>query len=136
MAVKVITTPDFDKLIKTLRKKYPNVLKDLAPLIEQLKNGETPGDKLQRVAGYETFKVRVPNRDAQRGKSGGYRVIYYVRSANTVYLLEIYSKSEFEDVPDLQVIAAIEEILTIADNDDDAVKDDSNDPPSENDIRT
>jgi len=110
MATKVITTVNFDKLIKAIRKKYPNVQKDLDPLIVQLKRGETPGNRLQRIASYEAYKVRVPNRDAQRGKSGGYRVIYYVRTAESVYMLEIYTKTEQEDVPDARILAAIEEV--------------------------
>lgn len=54
--------------------------------------------------------MRVANRDAQRGKSGGYRVIYYVRTVGSVYLLEIYTKSEFEDVPESRVLAVIEQV--------------------------
>ena len=109
--INVTTTPYFDKLAKDLRKRYPNVWKDIEPLIDQLEGGEVPGDRLQQVGSYEAYKVRLPNRDARRGKSGGYRVIYHVRTAKAIYLLEIYSKSDKEDIDDAEVIAEIEDIL-------------------------
>jgi mRNA-degrading endonuclease RelE of RelBE toxin-antitoxin system len=62
-----------------------------------LKNGETPGDRLQDIENYIAYKVRLPNRDMQRGKSGGYRVIYYVRTADRIFLMRIYTKSEQEN---------------------------------------
>ncbi len=67
------------------------------PLIEQLQRGETPGDQLQ-ITRYTLYKVRVANRDAQRGKNGGYRVIYYIQTENRIILLTIYSKSDQNDI--------------------------------------
>jgi mRNA-degrading endonuclease RelE of RelBE toxin-antitoxin system len=72
--VEVMFAPAFQKDIKRLRKKYPHIQDDLQPLIDQLIAGETHGDQIQST-GYTVYKVRLPNRDAQRGKSGGYRVI-------------------------------------------------------------
>ena len=95
--VQVGLAPAFQKDIKRLRKKYPHIQQDIQPLINQLIDGETPGDQIQ-ATGYIVYKVRVPNRDAQRGKSGGYRVIYYIRTLTQVVLLTIYSKSERSDV--------------------------------------
>jgi mRNA-degrading endonuclease RelE of RelBE toxin-antitoxin system len=119
MAIEVTTTPHFDKLAKDLRKRYPNIWKDIEPLIEQLEGGQLPGDRLQRIDDHEAYKVRLPNRDAQRGKSGGYRVIYYVRTSEAIYLLEIYSKSDKEDISDAEVLTEIEDILaSLADTDD------------------
>ena len=45
------------------------------------------------------YKVRLPNRSARRGKSGGFRVIYQDRSGTLVLLLIIYSKTEYADIP-------------------------------------
>ncbi len=59
-------------------------------------NGEIPGDQVQST-GYTVYKVRLPNCDAQRGKSGGYRVIYYIQIPQHIILLTIYSKSERSD---------------------------------------
>jgi mRNA-degrading endonuclease RelE of RelBE toxin-antitoxin system len=44
------------------------------------------------------YKVRLRNRDAQRGKRGGHRVIYYVRAIDHILLIYVYSKTEQEDV--------------------------------------
>lgn len=94
--VQVRFSPVFLKDIKRLRKRYPHLQQDVQPLIDQLAAGETPGDQIQAI-GYTVYKVRLPNRDAQRGKSGGYRVIYYIQTREQIVLLTIYSKSDRTD---------------------------------------
>jgi len=37
-----------------------------------------------------SIKVRLRNSDAQRGKSGGYRVIYYLKTKAKIILVTIY----------------------------------------------
>ena len=66
-------------------------------VIEQLEQGEQPGDQISGV-GYAVFKVRVRNSDNQKGKSGGYRLIYYLETTTGIILLTIYSKSEQVDI--------------------------------------
>lgn len=90
-------TPPFRKSLKRLAKKYPHIQEDVQPVIEQLKNGETPGSILKDV-GYTIYKVRVSNRDAKRGKSGGYRMLYYLRRSDYILLIQIYSKGELSDL--------------------------------------
>lgn len=111
--VEVVPSLWFTKRIKKLRKRYPHVAQNILPLIEQLKRGETPGDHIQ-VKTYTIYKVRVPNRDTQRGKSGGYRVIYYIQTEHRVILLTIYTKSDQNDIG-LEEIQAI--IADLADDD-------------------
>ena len=111
----VIRTSFFDHDVKGLLKKYPHVLDDLEIVTNQLKQGETPGDRLDDLKPYIVYKVRVPNRDAQRGKSGGYRLIYYVRTEDAVYLVTVYSKSQRSDVPSKfirQLLDRVEAILS------------------------
>ena len=62
-----------------------------------LGNDERPGLRVPGT-GLTVFKVRLPNRAARRGKSGGFRVIYYVQMADSVTLLTIYSKSDQADI--------------------------------------
>lgn len=107
--IKVTLLDTFLKRVKALRKKYPNVSRDVDPIIDQLEVGETPGDQLQNFDPYIVYKVRVPNRDAQRGKSGGYRVLYYLHTVEKIYLIYIYSKSEQDDVPDSLILAIIKD---------------------------
>jgi len=42
--------------------------------------------------------VRVGNRDAQKGKSSGYRLIYHLKNPASVLLVEIYSKLDQGDI--------------------------------------
>ncbi len=96
ISIQVDITVKFQKKVKTLEKKYQNIRDDVRPIIEQLEVGELPGN---RVVGLdiEIYKVRVRNRNANRGKSGGYRLIYYVKTSDRIILVTIYSKSEQED---------------------------------------
>jgi mRNA-degrading endonuclease RelE of RelBE toxin-antitoxin system len=62
-----------------------------------LRNGEAPGDQIPGT-GYTLYKVRIRNSDARRGKSGGYRIIYYIQTPTNVVLITLYSKSDQSDV--------------------------------------
>jgi mRNA-degrading endonuclease RelE of RelBE toxin-antitoxin system len=87
----------FQKDLDRIARKFPKVIDVTAALIDTLKNDERPGDKVPRV-GYDVYKVRLKNPSAGRGKSGGFRAIYYVQLANSVILLTIYSKTEQTDI--------------------------------------
>jgi mRNA-degrading endonuclease RelE of RelBE toxin-antitoxin system len=52
------------------------------------------------------YKVRIKNSNAKKGKSGGYRIIYYLKSQNNILLITLYSKSDRTDI-------AIETIVDI-----------------------
>ena len=90
--VKVEISATFKKNIKNLQKKYRSIRKDVEPIIKQLQNGELPGDRISSV-GYLVFKLRINNSDVTKGKSGGYRLIYYVQTEKAIILLTIYTKS-------------------------------------------
>jgi mRNA-degrading endonuclease RelE of RelBE toxin-antitoxin system len=89
---------EFKRQLKRLSKRYRQIKKDIEPIIEALILGETPGDQITGVD-YTLYKVRAKNTDAQRGKSGGYRVIYYLKTTTSRTLMTVYSKSEYDDVP-------------------------------------
>jgi mRNA-degrading endonuclease RelE of RelBE toxin-antitoxin system len=95
--VLVEPTEYFEKVFKRLRKKYPHIGSDLKILTDQLEVGETPGDQIPNVK-YPVYKVRLRNIDTQKGKSGGYRLIYYVRIKEHIILLTIYTKTEQTDI--------------------------------------
>jgi mRNA-degrading endonuclease RelE of RelBE toxin-antitoxin system len=106
--VEIIFLPYFLKALKHLRKKYPHISSDLKTLINRLEQAETPGDQIQGTK-YTTYKVRVQNTDAKRGKSGGYRVIYYIKTSERVFLLTIYSKTEQADISTDEIRRIIKE---------------------------
>lgn len=66
--------------------------------VKQLERGKTPDDRLQGLE-HIAYTVRVKNRDAGRGKSGGYCVIHYVKTRNQVILITIYSKADQSAIP-------------------------------------
>lgn len=107
-AISVSFTAEFKRNIRRLAKRYRNIRLDVQPVIAQLEQGETPGDQVQR-AGHPVYKVRVKNTDAQRGKSGGYRIIYYLQTISEVVLITIYSKTEQGDISVGQIRRIISE---------------------------
>jgi mRNA-degrading endonuclease RelE of RelBE toxin-antitoxin system len=93
--IEVIFSVPFLRRLKGLAKKYRKVRQDLEPVIDSLKSGDFQGD---RIVGLEddifVLKTRAKNSDIPTGKSGGYRVIYQVKSDRLVLLLLIYAKSD------------------------------------------
>ena len=109
MQIRVESTKLFDKESRRLTRKYDSLRAEIATFRDQLRRGDRPGSRLSGI-GYEAFKVRLPNRSARRGKSGGFRVIYQERSGALVLLLIIYSKTEQPDIPDDLIRRLIEEV--------------------------
>ena len=95
--IQIFFTPEFKRNVRKKKKKYHHIQSDVLPFIEKIQSGELIGDKVQGT-GYTIFKVRIRNSDALRGKSGGYRVIYYLKTSSAIILVTIYSKTEQSDV--------------------------------------
>ena len=100
--------PQFDKKIDRLERKYPTTIDTVDNLIDRLEQDERPGQRIPRV-GYTVYKVRLPNRAARRGKSGGFRVIYYVQFKDRVTLLTIYSKTDELDISAREILELAQE---------------------------
>lgn len=96
-AIEIRLTVEFQRKIRTLSKKYRQIQRDIGEILAQLQAGSFVGDRLSGI-GYEVFKVRVKNSDIKKGKSAGYRLIYWLHSATEIVLLDIYSKSEQDDI--------------------------------------
>jgi mRNA-degrading endonuclease RelE of RelBE toxin-antitoxin system len=108
MSINIAFTPEFKRNLRILAKKYRHIRDDVEPLVTSLQNGELPGDQLTGTS-YAIFKVRVPNRDVKRGKSGGYRVIYYLQTQTDIILVTIYSKTEQADISAAQIRRIVSE---------------------------
>ena len=102
MPTRVDTHPRFRKRTRRLRRRFPSIHIDLRPLIQALRNDERPGQLVPGI-GYTVYKVRLPNRAARRGKSGGFRVIYYAQLSDRVTLLTIYSKTDDIDISNAEI---------------------------------
>lgn len=92
-------TDVFKRHTRKLSRRYRSLQQDLRPTIEGLEAGELLGD---RIAGLDdvVYKVRVKNSDNKKGKSGGYRVIYYLKTAEEIRLMAMYSKSDQANISD------------------------------------
>ncbi len=95
--IQIDVTPEFKRSLRTLSKRYRNIRSDIQPIINQLQAGQIIGDQIPRT-GYSMFKVRIKNSDIQKGKSGGYRFIYYLKTPTRILLVTIYSKSDQGDI--------------------------------------
>lgn len=109
MPTRINTHPRFERKVRKLEKRFPDIDGVLDTLITQLENDERPGDKIPNV-GHDVYKVRLANPSAQKGKSGGFRVIYYVRLADRVVLLTIYAKSDQADISPKDIIALLDDL--------------------------
>jgi mRNA-degrading endonuclease RelE of RelBE toxin-antitoxin system len=107
--VQVTFSAQFGRDVRRLGKRYRSIRLDIQPLIQQLESGELPGDQIPDME-YTVFKVRIKNSSIQKGKSGGYRVIYYLKTHDQILLVTMYSKSDQSDI----TAAEIREILTRA----------------------
>ena len=102
----IITSTDYYKRrIKRLIKKYPSLAQEARVLEEKLTENPTLGDRITE----NCYKIRLAISSKGRGKSGGARVItYFLLQDNTLYLLDIYDKSEQEDLS-LEIIKIFKE---------------------------
>jgi mRNA-degrading endonuclease RelE of RelBE toxin-antitoxin system len=109
MTYEVIPTPQFQNDIKFYKrkKKYHKITDDIKGIIESLEKGEFVGVKIEDLRLPEdesVYKVRAANADLRVGKSGGYRLVYYViKDDKEVFLLTIFSKKDKVDVTDAEI---------------------------------
>jgi mRNA-degrading endonuclease RelE of RelBE toxin-antitoxin system len=101
-------TPEFKRNLRALAKRYRSIRSDLDPILAQLQAGQLPGDQVTGT-GFPIYKARVRNSDAQRGKSGGYRLIYYLQTQTSIILVTLYSKSEQSDISASEVRRIVRE---------------------------
>lgn len=104
MSYQIELTDNFKKEARRLTKKYPSLKTELAELGKEL--AENP--KLGTPLGNDVYKIRLSIASKNKGKSGGGRVISYLKIIDkTVFLLSIYNKGEKDSISDNE----IEELL-------------------------
>ena len=104
MSYKIELTPNFKKEAKKLIKRYVSLRTEIADLGKEL--AENP--KIGTHLGNDVYKIRIAIASKNKGKSGGARIISFVKIIDdTVFLLSIYSKSETDTISDKE----IEELL-------------------------
>jgi len=104
MSFSIVRTDEFSKHLKHLAKKYPSIKKDYASLLVSLNKNPLQGVSL----GQSCYKVRWRISSKQTGKSGGARVITYVKIENKlITLLDVYDKADKESISEKELAALI-----------------------------
>jgi mRNA-degrading endonuclease RelE of RelBE toxin-antitoxin system len=101
-------TAAFLRQLRRLGRRYRHIRKDIEPVINELRAGKVLGDQIQHTD-LTLFKIRVRNTDVQKGKSAGYRLIYYLKTPERIILVTIYSKSDQGDIDKATLLRILEE---------------------------
>jgi mRNA-degrading endonuclease RelE of RelBE toxin-antitoxin system len=105
MRCTVVTTSRFDREMKRLAKKYASLKGEYQTLIEELEENPEKGTPL----GNNVYKIRLAIASKGKGKSGGARVITYLKTEQEyIYLLSIYDKSEKITISDKEIKEILE----------------------------
>lgn len=100
MSYKIELTDNFKKEAKKLIKKYASLRSELAELGKELAENPTLGTPL----GNDVYKIRLSIASKNKGKSGGARLISFVKIIDeTVYLLSIYNKGNRDSISDKEI---------------------------------
>lgn len=108
-SIEVIPTLEFRNSLRVLSKKYRKIRSDIEPVINQIQMGCFLGDQIPGSE-YCVYKVRVLNTNINKGKSAGYRLVYWVQtleSITSIVLVTVYSKSDQQTIR----ICEIKEII-------------------------
>jgi mRNA-degrading endonuclease RelE of RelBE toxin-antitoxin system len=101
----------FLKEAKNLRKKYQKLDQDLLNFIDVIETKEPfNANNIKGFGELKIYKARIKNTSSKSGKSGGFRIIYYLNLAQKIcYLLTIYSKSEKSDISQHEILKILQE---------------------------
>lgn len=100
MNYKIILSDVFKKKAKQLVKKYPSLKLELEKLGNELSEKPDLGTPL----GNDVYKIRLAIASKGKGKSGGARIISYIKVIETsVILLIIYNKGERASISDEEI---------------------------------
>ena len=108
MSYKIELTETFKNEAKKLIKKYPSLRTEVIELGKELAENPTNGTPL----GNDVYKIRLGIASKNRGKTGGARVISFVKIIDeTVYLLSIYNKGEKDTISEKEIEQLLKDYL-------------------------
>ena len=100
MSYKIELSANFKKEAKRLIKKYPSLKTELVQLFTELEENPTTGTPL----GNDIYKIRIAIASKNKGKSGGARIMSFVKVIDTTVLLfSIYNKGEKDSISDREI---------------------------------
>lgn len=108
MSYSVELSDNFKKESKRLIKKYPSLKSELIILFAGLAENPTVGVSL----GNDVYKIRLAIASKNKGKSGGARVLSFVKVVgNVVLLFSIYNKGERDSLSQKEIKELIKNYL-------------------------
>ena len=113
----VRASDDFTKSLDRLtrKKRFFSLPDQISELVTAFREGRFEGERITQTNTpmiADVYKMRLPNPDANIGKSGGYRVIYIVvTEVRIVVFLALYFKKEEADLPDPYIKGLIDGCL-------------------------
>ena len=108
MNYKIELTDNFKREAKKLIKRYASLRTEIEELGKELAENPTNGTSL----GNDVYKIRLAIVSKNKGKSGGARVISFVKIIDeTVFLLSIYNKGEKDTISDKEIEALLADYL-------------------------
>ena len=100
MSYNIVPTNNFKKEVKWLIKKYASLKSELEKLNDELEENPTLGTNL----GIDIYKIRLAIASKGKGKSGGARVMSFVKVIDTtVFLFSIYNKGDKDAISDKEI---------------------------------
>ena len=105
--MEIKTTHHFRKSFKQLLKKDKQLIAEYEDMLSLLHKNPSTGILLSD----SVYKIRLKNRSNNKGKSAGYRVISYTKIEDTILLVDIYSKSNTDNIKDEKIDSLIKEYL-------------------------
>jgi mRNA-degrading endonuclease RelE of RelBE toxin-antitoxin system len=107
MSCNVGTTPNFDKELKHLARKYPSLKGEMDNLMHELKTNPLQGVDM----GNNVRKIRLAVQSKGKGKRGGARVMTYLEiDKENVILFSIYNKGEQDTISEQKIDELVKEI--------------------------
>ena len=111
MSNTVNPTPEFKRDIKPLLKKYRTLKSTILQLEQDLIRNPYQGESY----GQGIYKIRIADESKGKGKSGGFRVLYYhltkTNDGIAMLLLNIFDKSELSTIKKADAVKRLKEIL-------------------------
>lgn len=107
MSFSIELTDHFKKEARKLTKKYRSLKVELEALGKELTENPTTGTPL----GHDVYKIRLAIASKGKGKSGGARVITFVKVVNEkVYLVSIFDKGELDNLTKDQILELLKKV--------------------------
>lgn len=110
MSYDIVLSQSFKKSVKKLQKRFSQVKDDVKNAIRVLKENPRSGDLIS--GGHGIRKLRIKNSNLDKGKSGGYRLIYCFEDEpiKKIYLLFLYAKSDKDDITKKELTDLLDEL--------------------------